>query len=753
MNKRLILIVMSLVLSLDVLAAPTQPARNKDGSIVTGVLTAAYDPANTVKPVFPFPFNLLFLSSKDMTLDLPPTNPSKPTDPSDPRVALNSLDGFSTVEKWTTTFIDASGAPGNINPASVVPGQSVRVLQVTSPAPTVPYVVSGVVKELTPGVDYTAVAAPGGIVAIIPLKPLPEFSNFLAVLTNGIRDSAGNDATPSQTYFLTKRRTPWVDANGKSTYSLIPDANARALEPQRQITQSMEFAAAAVGVPVDDIVLSWTVRTQSISPTLRFLSGTAQPADTLFAPTGSNTSIIGGAGLADISIGVISLPYYSGIPSAANPIAFLTNWWKAAPGAYMPPFDKFGLDPTSTNITLANPIPVRTGTQTVPLLVTTPGMKSGLVKPAAGWPIVLYPCSLTRNRTDALVFADSLAAAGFAVVAIDQPLHGVVPDAEPSLAPFYIENTPFGDIANERTFDADLVNNQTGAPGPDGLKDASGTHSFNLLNLQVARDNLRQADADVMVLAASVASMDIDNDGSPDFNANNISLYGFSAGAAVSGTVAAIDPLIKRLYLNAAPGSIMRTIVAGAFGGRINAALASAGIVKGTVAYETFLTAAQTLFDSADSINYTREAAAKMPVLLHEVIGDLTVPNVVAGAPLAGTEAQIALMGLKSFSTTQVNLDGVHVAARFLPPAIHSSLIDPRLSPATTAEMQIQAASFVASSGTFVQVTNPAVMQPVIAVALTAEQDVSATSEGGSSQKKSRGDPNSKLLRLGRKQQ
>ena len=80
-------------------------------------------------------------------------------------------------------------------------------------------------------------------------------------------DAAGNNATPAQTYFLSKRRTPWVDANGNSTYPLIRMlATARALEQLRQVTLSMELNAASAGVNPDDIILSWTVQTQSISP-------------------------------------------------------------------------------------------------------------------------------------------------------------------------------------------------------------------------------------------------------------------------------------------------------------------------------------------------------------------------------------------------------------------------------------------------------------------------------------------------------
>ncbi len=739
-SKRLALFLLTMVFALQVQAAPTYPALNKDGSIVTGVLTAAYDPLNGV---FPFPFNLLFLGTTDLTLNPPVADPN---DPSDPTVALSALDGFSTVEKWTTTFIDNNGQPGDIDPASVVPGQSVRVFQVTTSGLVA---VTGLVRELTPGVDYTAVAADGGFVAIIPLRPLPEYRSFMAVLTNDIKDIAGNDATPSQTYFLTKRRTPWVDATGKSTYALIPDATAQGLEPQRQITQSMEFAAAAAGINPDDIVLSWTVQTQSISPTLRLLRSIAEPGFSQFAPTGLDTSAVGAPGLADIHIGVISLPYYLGIPTPQKPTALLTDWWKAEPGGYVPPFEQFGLDPTSTNITVANPFPVVTGVQTVPLVVATPSAKTGLTKPDSGWPVVIYQHGITRNRTDVIAVADSIASVGYAVIAMDQPLHGAVPDVEPFTSLFYVENTPFGAIANERTFDVDLVNNVTRAPGPDGLKDASGTHSFNLANLQVARDNLRQATADLSSLTVTIPTMDLDGDGTPDFDANNITFYGHSLAGVIGTGYLAIEPMVKRGYLNASTGSLIRTGVAGSFGVLVNSLLAQAGILPGTADYESFLTVAQTLVDSGDAINYAVEAAAKKPILFNEVIGDATVPNFVAGAPLAGSEAQIALMGLKSFSTSQANPEGLRAVSRFLPPAVHSSLISTSASPASTFEMQGQAASFAASLGTFVQVGNPAVLQTVMQIELAPGKTVSAEVGGKSGDGKKRTRPASRVERLG----
>lgn len=688
---------------------PVGGARNKDGSFVTAVLTAAFDPSNGVSP---FPNNLAFIGTEDLTLNI---GVPDPTDNGDPLVSLNGLDGWSTTEKWVTTFLSDDGisgtpaTPGAIDPASVVPGQSVRVFQVTHQSFVA---VTGIVRELTPGVDYFAASAPGGVVAILPLKPLPEYSTFMAVLTNDITDVDGNNATPSQTYYLSKRRTPWIDANFNSVNTLLDNATAQRLEGLRQLTLSMEFAAASAGVNPDDIVLAWTVQTQSITPTLKLLRSIAAPAPVTAAPTGLTTAAIGAFGLADIVIGVITLPYYLTAPSAENPFAPLTEFWRAAPGAYVPPFDQFGLDPTSTNLTVANPFPVPTGMQTVPFIMTVPNANSGQSKPDGGWPVVIYQHGITRNRTDMLAVADSMALGGLAVIAIDQPLHGVVPAVAPELAPFYIENTPFAPIANERTFDADYWNNATGALGPDGIPDSSGTSSFNLGNLRVARDNLRQATADLSVLAVTLQNISVDGDATPDLNAFNVGALIHSLGTTVGVPFLAIEPIVSRGYLNAATGALIRTGVAGDFGERVNAGLAAEGIFPGTADYELFLTAAQTVVDAGDGINWGLEAALKMPIIHNQVQGDTTVPNSVLGAPTAGSEAMNLTMGLEAYSSTQVNPDGLRGVARFQY-GQHSSLFIP-IFPEITAEMQGQAATFLASGGTFVNVGDSSLLVPVV---------------------------------------
>ena len=687
-------------------AVPTGPATNPDGSVVTQVIAAQF---NASEGMLPFPINLLLSGTTDLTLNVPVADP---TDFGDPAVALSALDGFSTTERWVVSFIDQDEEAASIDPASVVPGGSVRVFQVT-PAALGSIAPGGIVREMTPGVDFVATAITPSVVGIIWLRPLDELTMYMAVLTNGITDTEGNAATPDQQYFIAKRTTPLIDADGNSTEPLLDDATAAALEPLRQLTNANEAVAAAAGIDPADIIVSYTVSTQSITPVTKLVRSVAQPGATTVAPTGLNTSVIGAPGIADIFVGIITMPYYLGVPSAGNPTAPLTEFWTAEPGAYIPPFDGLGLDPTSTNITVANPFPVVTDMQTVPMLVTVPNANSGQMKPGAGWPTVIFQHAITGNRTQALAIADAFASIGYATVAIDLPLHGIVPEVEPSLAPFYIENTPFAPVANERNFGVDYVNNATGAPGPDGVPDASGTHYINLQSLLTSRDNLRQSQVDLSILALSIPGIDLDGDSVPDMDGSNIGFSGLTLGAMHGVPFLTVEPTVNRGALSAPGGGIARLLNGSeVFGPRIRAGLAAAGVEPGTPEFEQFLTIAQTVVDSADPINWIEEAAEFNAIVLHEIIDDSIIPNSVPTAPLSGTEPLIAVGDLNAYDMTISDSAGVRAAGRFLPPATTGSLLSPATSPAATFEMQSQFASFIATFGTTVVVSDPSVMAP-----------------------------------------
>ena len=694
-------------------AVPAPPALNLDGTPVTGVITARFDPSTSVVP---FPINLLLSGTKDLTLNIPVANPNNF---GDPQVALNALDGFSTTAPFRFQLSVAPRAN------SLTAGASIRVFEVTLSGPGGG--VTGIVRELASPGEFVVAQAPsdtsGKTIAIVPTAPLKQVTSYLVVVTNGIKDASGNDATPDTTYFLSQRTSP-LCTNGQSTDPLIPNANACALEPLRQLTNAAENAAATRGIAKSTIVLTWTFSTESITPVLQAVRATvaATPAPpTTLANSGLTTAVAGLPPVADIYVGVISLPYYLQAPSAQNPTATLTGFWKAAPGAYVPPFNAFGLDPTSTNLTFANPKPVATTTVTVPVLMTVPNANSGCTKPDAGWPSVIFNHGVTRSRKDMLAISATMAASGkaafnrcFAVIAIDQPLHGITDKTDP----LYIGNSPFGAVAKERTFDLDLVNNTTGAPGPDGKIDGSGSTYINLSSLLTSRDNLRETVADLFSLAKAIPTMNIDgNAGTTDFDGANIGFVGQSLGAITGTVFMALEPTVQTGVLNVPGGQVVYLLNGSpTFGPVIRAGLAAAGVQAGTPQFDQFLGAAQTVVDSGDPINYAAFTAQKR--LLGQIIvgngsnnlPDQVVPPVVAGAPLAGGEPLVKFLNLSPITGTTQNASGIRGVVRFTA-GTHGSLLDPSSNPAVTQEMQGEMATMHFSNGTLVVVQNTSVIR------------------------------------------
>ena len=723
MNKR-ILILLAALFATNALAVPVEIPTNKDGSPVTGVIAPVYDPG---AGEYPLPINLAF-DATDFTLTLPAEDP---TDFSDPFVALGALDGFSTTEKWIMEF---ASDPYGLDASTIIPGHTVRMFEVSVAALPDILTVTGVVKELTPVSEFVAVAS-GNDVAILPTAPLKEMTTYMVVMTNDIKDTAGNDATPSDRYHLTSRAEPLVDADGNSVYPFIDNDTAALLEFLRQMHLAQEAAVAPLGISGDDIILSWTAQTQAITPVLKNIRSIAKPAPTTIVKTPLNTAAVGGLGAADIYMGVITLPYYLGVPSAENPTAPLTDFWTAAPGAYVSPADTLGLDPTSTAVTVVNPFPVVTSMQTVPVLMTVPNANSGHTKPAAGWPVVIFGHGLGNDRSYMLAVADTAAAAGYAVIAIDAPLHGITPN-DPALAPLYIENTPFADVANERTFDVDY--------DQDGVVDDSGAYFLSLSSMLTFRDNIRQSIADWSVLAVTIPTISIDGDTLPDLDASTIQYASLSGGSIIGIPFVAIEPMVNNAFLSVPGGGLARALEASqGYGPPIRAGLAALGVEPGSSDYESFFLALQTVLDGADPINWGAEATRHNNIVLHEVLDDFLVPNYVANAPLSGTEPLIRAMGLNAYSSTQQNVRGLDLVGRFPKPANHWSFITP-INPvfgtdATEAfiEMQRQFASFIASKGRAVVVTNPAVMVPEVGAVMAAPSESDVTER--SSSKKAKG--------------
>jgi hypothetical protein len=639
---------------------PTSGNGNPGTSSGVGVFHANFVP---LSGVLPFPTDLYFSGSTDGTLNIPSTPFFSPA----VLAALNALDGFSTNAPATARFsapIDAA----TISPATVI------VLEVDVDNATKATI--GFRRALAYGTDYTARVATtfdsgGATLEIVPLKPLTPSTGatnvgYLVILTNGLRDTSGNAATPDRDYLAIKNAQPTCAA-------LTGSMNGICL-----LTGAHLAIANAIGVPPAAVVLTFSYSTQATEDTMGYAAQLTPPATIGVVPTGLNLQQVNAAlpPIADIYVGQLGITYYL---DAANP---LSGTWIGAPFTAVP-----GAAPT-THLTRFNPVPVPRETLAIPVLVTVPNAASGQAKPGAGWPVVIFQHGLQGNRTQSLAIAGAYASQGFVVAAIDIPLHGITDPAN-----------PFYQAGAERTFDLDI----DGQPGID----TSGSYIINLSSLLTSRDNLRQAALDIVQLAGALPGLDVDGDTVADIDGTRVHFSGLSLGGIV-GTIANAMPIpTVSAYLNAPGGSLANLIrESQALSDPVNDGLADNGLLPGMTLYEQFFRDAQTAVDAGDPVNYIDNAVAARPVLLTQVINDTVVPN-------SATQAMVNATTFVKAATPGLNVvaAGTGTWVHFTSGS-HGSLLSPAASLAVTTEMQTHAASLVASGGAAFAITNPAILEP-----------------------------------------
>ena len=219
-----------------------------------------------------------------------------------------------------------------------------------------------------------------------------------------------------------------------------------------------------------------------------------------------------------------------------------------------------------------------------------------------------------------------------------------------------------------------------------------------------------------------------------------VAYIGQSLGSIEGTTFMAIaqtpNTYVQNAVLNVPGGGVVGLLLGSpTFSPIILGGLAGAGVLPGTPAFGQFVVAAQTVIDSGDPINFAF-ATANKNILAQEVVGgspplagdisaskcsncydasgnwlpDQVIPNAVAGFPLSGGNPLIAALGLTTLTSSTQSATGIRGVVRFVT-GTHGSLLDPSTSPQATVEMQTEAASFLATGGAAVQITNPAVIK------------------------------------------
>ncbi len=623
-------------------------------------VTALFSPADGE---LPFANNIL-LNSQTGMLNVPVENAE---DVSDPKVALNTLDGFSTTEPWV---MDLSGP---VDPATVALGRSVYVYQLSADG-------QSVARALAASEVLVSTVNGHSRLAVIPLKPLAPDTQYLIAVTDELRDTNGGAVVADTTFAFALSDAPMV-VDGVSQIGALSNERAIALEPLRLHVNGLEALFATQTSKGRPVMLA-SFLTQNTQAVMAKVAESAFPHVGLIEAVGTTADFGVPNGQALLYQTTLEVPYY------LDAEAPLSSRWRGAQGSELSRF---------------NPRPiVNDGRRPIPLLISVPPGP----KPDTFWPVVIFQHGHTQNRGNLIAIADALAMAGFAGVAIDLPLHGITPDS------------PLKDLAlpSERHFGLDLID-ETGKPGPDGKVDPSGAHFINLASLATTRDNNRQAAADLLGLRNTLLYIDIDGDLESDFNTQpgNVHFIGHSLGAIAGSLFLAFDDQVDSAVFAMPGGGIARFLQASPkYGPTIDKGLDAQGVKKGSEEYDAFFVAAQTVIDSVDPINHAAAVAANHNVMLFEVLGEEVVVNRVASAPLAGTEPLIRQLGLTPVDEDISDTAGLDVAVRFSA-GNHSSILDSTASLAVTQEMQSLAVTFLASGGTLVDFSanSPNVVAPV----------------------------------------
>jgi dienelactone hydrolase len=736
--------------------------------VVGDTFRVFFDP---LKALMPYPNDILgFVAAPgtDGTLNLP----AQALQPLAPLV--NQLDGFSTNARIQANF-SRRVAPASLTPATVflievaispqtkaVVGLSDETLCKLGAAPPANCAAIGVATTGNPflvqGVDYAVSVAPdidagGQTIQLKPLRPLnanranlftPGTENgYLMFLTRGITDTQGTPAQPDATYAQ-------VVAGFQAGLIQLPPPGTP-LPPGLTTEQLLGLFLAAhltvgefVGIPAGNVIVTASFTTVDTSTVLRTAAEMATAGDSVIGrmltpvplpvapgvvlPAGSpvTTALVLGLqgvdastipGEGDVYAGALEIPYYLATPSAGAPTAPLSMPWIAA--------TESPLDGTSRVLNKYNPVPLNRGDVSVPVVITVPNDNTAYaaaiggtaVKPPAGWPVVIFYHGITRNRLDMFALTEPLNNAGYAVIAIDQPLHGIAA-AEIDFATITPEELGAILAANptalfrvpgvpERTFDLDLQNNTTGAAGPDGNIDASGTHFINLANGLVSRDNLRQAAVDLVALTRSIPTIDIDGDEIPDFDGSRVHFIGQSLGGIAGTTFLSVEDSIATATLGVAGGVVSDLLLDSfSFGPRIEAGLIGNGLVPNTSLYNNFIRDLQNIVDAGDPISHAARAAGNSAIHFIQADGDTVVPNS-ASNRLAAEMAKSGLTDFEFSAAPIIDPAGHKARVCFTTGASHGSQLDPGStdeSRTATGEMQGQQVVFIAG--------NPAFMLP-----------------------------------------
>ena len=443
---------------------------------------------------------------------------------------INTLDGFNTQPRISIPFT------GDIDPATVT-SDTVYLLNLGD-------TLSGRGAGDKVGINQVSWDPAGKVLVLESDELLQEHSRYVLVVTDGVRDASGDRIEGGRFSYLRQGPGPKDEPPGREW------ADYR---------RSLQDADRWIRPPRNHVVSLSVFTTQSISADLRKIRdqihrATPAPVNFVIGNSGSVRAVFPVAQLSGIEWNrqtgtaaftpvPVPLQALGVVPGAVGRIAF---------GSFRSP-DYMNAQRVipATGTLLGRPAAQGSNELLVEMfLPSTP-------RPAAGWPVAIFGHGFTDSMYGApWTVASVLAARGIATMAISVVGHGGGPLGTLKLTPQ--GGAPAVVVpSGGRGFDQD---------GNGSIDSTEGVGAVGPLTIVGNRDGLRQTVADLMQLVRQIqAGIDVEGDGSVDFDASRIFYAGQSFGGIYGTIFLGVEGAVRAGVPNVPGGSITEVARLGAF--------------------------------------------------------------------------------------------------------------------------------------------------------------------------------------------
>lgn len=597
--------------------------------------TVLFDPAASIVPL---PNILATATAKDPMMNYSGNYGSRPANrPMTPPEALAYVNKY---EMASTNAVAGLNAPIYIRFAravdpTTVGATTVKVFQITADSASTSATENNPLTftDVSGMFDYSYTAGSTDLY-LFPKFPLLPATRYVYLVTSGVKDASSGGAVAGSQYFeALKSATPLagsflalepIRANtmsgsniklsgyAKVMDDLIARATTTKITSRNDIALLGRFITTGAGFVAKDATgtqmpAESALRSFAAGATLGGLTGktwTNTVSGTATLPPAVYWTAVG-AGTAPATVASVVTGNINSAELSLDPVIVKANAGTmdltAVTGAYNPAAGVVqSFRDGSGNLT-----GYYHTTRTVPFVYFVPSTPSGKV--------IIFQHGITGQKEQAVAVAGSLTAAGYAVMAIDLPLHGALA----------IAGHTTGSVWGQ-----DFM--AVGAP-------------------LATRSNIQQAAFNLDRLEFTLKTGGLVGAGITAAPPTEIKFAGLSLGSIVgtyylagNTTLATSGYPYTQTTLNSdmkgflsVPGGRLAYLMkdSPAFSSSINAGLAAKGIAAGSVAYNQFFQVTQSVVDPVDPASMTTPLATGLPsrlsgrVMIQEAVGDQVIPN------------------------------------------------------------------------------------------------------------------------------